>query len=336
MTRRTKLLVLPAMLVLATPACNGDDGGTGTSESTGGDTGTNGSTGTTSADSSAGSTTDASTSTTNGSGTTTTDTATGGNTTGGGTIEAFRVTELYVREPHFFAEVVVQCFDVTDLDNGALKGVNPSFNEAMTTDMDDAAGSGNPDGNLDLSFVMLFDPLDQSGGGTYDFERADCKVPASNTVCMPRDMATVSTFDYASMMGATCLEPDPAHLNPMYSPKPVTVAGNCFASSSTALVLELGDISLPMTDAEVAAVYDADPADNFTTGLIKGFVSEADAQNATLPQSIQDATGATVLADLLPGSPANCAGHDDRDDNNGTSGWWFYVDFKAQRVPWLP
>ncbi|RMG93331.1 MAG: hypothetical protein D6705_18960 [Deltaproteobacteria bacterium] len=252
-------------------------------------------------------------------------------------VEAFRVTELYVREPHFYGDVMlIGCSDVTDLEVFGLKGVNPSFNEAMSTDMDDAMGSGTPDGVIDLSFVMLFDPLDQAGGGSYDFQRADCVVPPSMTVCSPADGATVSTFDYTSMADATCLEPDPAHLTNMYTPKPNTVSGACFASSSAALVLELGDIQLPLTDAEVAATYDADPADNFAPGLIKGFVSETDAQNTMLPPDIQDATGATVLADLLPGSPSNCANHDDRDDNNGTSGWWFYVDFVAERVPWTP
>ena len=319
--------------------CSGDDGGSGS----GGTSGTSATGGSTTAGSSTGSPTTGSTSsdtgtstsTTAGSSTTAGDTT--GTTTGGGDVDPFRVTELYVRDPHFFADVsLLGCNDVTDLEILGMKGVNPSFNEAMTTDVDDDAGSGNPDGNLDLSFMLLFQPLDQAGSGPFDFQRADCKVPASMTVCSPRDGATVSSFNYTSMMDATCLEADPAHLTNMYSPKPNTVTGDCFSSTGDVLVLQLGDIELPLTDAQVAATYDADPADNFMTGLIVGFLSEADAAVATLPQSIQDSTGATFVADLLPGSASNCAGHDDRDDNNGTSGWWMYVDFKAERVPWTP
>jgi hypothetical protein len=88
--------------------------------------------------------------------------------------------------------------------------------------------------------------------------------------------------------------------------------------------------TLPLGDAEVAAQFVGDPANDLVQGTLRGFLSTADAESIVLPMDIQMQTGAMVIAELLPGGNGNCAGHDDTDGD----GWWFYVDFAASRVPW--
>ena len=73
-------------------------------------------------------------------------------------------------------------------------------------------------------------------------------------------------------------------------------------------------------------------------GLLRGFITEADA-NATIIPATFPLVGGHPLSLLLPGgdppgADRNCAGFDDRDTYQGVRGWWFYLNFPAVRVPW--
>jgi hypothetical protein len=244
-----------------------------------------------------------------------------------GAVDAFRFTSLYIRDPHFFVSALGFCIDVTDTDPPGQQSLNNQFNDAIG--MDDPAS---PDGNLDLSLMLLFRPLDQADGasGSADFANGSCAIPAENTVCDIREGTALDPTEYTSLAVGTCLMPDESHLSTEdYNPAPGTTGGPCFHAGPATVHIQTS-FSLELETAEIAGQFDGDPADGFLSGTLRGFLSEATANTTMLPADLQDSTGATFVSELIPGGMNSCAGHDDRDG----AGWWFYADFTAERVPW--
>jgi hypothetical protein len=99
------------------------------------------------------------------------------------------------------------------------------------------------------------------------------------------------------------------------------------------VTVDIAGIPIMLRDARVAATYGGNPATSMTNGLMVGFLTEADADAAMLPADLP-LIGGEPISSILPGGTNNCAGHSDMDDNNGTPGWWFYLDFTAAAVPW--
>lgn len=324
MTRTTPMLL--ALLL----ACNGDDGtaegsATGTTS-----TGSSSSTSASSESTSSGDATSTSTSTTTGGTTSTsgeTTDATTGTTTGGSNADAFRFTELYARDPHFYIVPIIGCEDITDKGLLTIDSVNKQFNDAITMDVTDP-----PDGFLDMNFMLLFRPLDQGGaGGNFDFATGDCTAPIETTSCDVKMGTTPSSSTYVNMADS-CFVPNPGELSAqMYMPQPGSTTGPCFSGGPLSFTLDLGTFQLPFADATISAKYVGDPADGMVEGSIHGFVSEAVADSTLLPMDIP-VLGGKPISELLPGGKGNCAKHDDRDLNGDVSGWWFFLDFKAARV----
>ena len=78
-------------------------------------------------------------------------------------------------------------------------------------------------------------------------------------------------------------------------------------------------------------------------GIIRGFLSEAQAQAATFDMAIPIVGGDTMYEHLAAGgAPGSaCEGvagftTDDRDMLAGETGYWFYLNFEAELVNWLP
>jgi hypothetical protein len=67
--------------------------------------------------------------------------------------------------------------------------------------------------------------------------------------------------------------------------------------------------------------------------LIVGFLREEDADKINLPASYP-IVGGEPISLLLPGGAGNCSVRDDKDDHGGYSGWWFFLNFTAENVPW--
>lgn len=246
-----------------------------------------------------------------------------------GDVQAFRFTSLYVRDPHFFANSVIGCVDVTDmvpLMPGA--SVNEQFNAAINGDDPDM-----PDGNLDLSLLMLFRPLDQADGaaGMADFANGTCLIPAAATVCDLLPDTELNPAAYTSQAAGVCHMPDAAHLSSEgYQPAPGMTSGPCFHAGPADVRIVTTSFDLPLDDAEIAGTFNGDPATEFMTGTLRGFLSVASATATVLPADLQKSTGAMTVADLLAGSANGCADHSDLDGE----GWWFYADFTATQVPW--
>jgi hypothetical protein len=111
-------------------------------------------------------------------------------------------------------------------------------------------------------------------------------------------------------------------------PRPV-----CFSTAPFVFTLNIGGIQIPLTDVEVGATYVGSPAAQLSDGLMRGFISEADADSTILPADLP-LIGGDPLSSVLPGGSGSCQGGT-LDSNNGVPGWWFYLNFPADAVTYI-
>jgi hypothetical protein len=92
-------------------------------------------------------------------------------------LTAFRMTDLDLRDPHFFANVL-GCLDVTNLSALGIEGINPTLESQIQNDEDG-------DVLLDLSLVTTFSPFTQiaDASSTLDLVFPDCSAPMESTSC---------------------------------------------------------------------------------------------------------------------------------------------------------
>jgi cysteine-rich repeat protein len=254
---------------------------------------------------------------------------------------AFRIADLYIRDPHFFALIAdVLCTDITDMPLDQC-GVNCQLNDSISMDADG-------DGYLDLNIMAVFRPLIQDVPMTRaDFLVGECTVAKD---CAPQFGGAVDTRDMFNTPagGPNCLDPVAAHLHaPPYDPPVLSTPAHCVVSADAPLTLSFAGITLVFATAEIAATYNADPATNLMTGLIKGFITEADADSLVLPISLPF-VGGKPLSQILVGGTMNCRcdhgiipGGCQSDGpplevgpDGTTPGWWFYMNFTAEAVNW--
>jgi cysteine-rich repeat protein len=216
---------------------------------------------------------------------------------------AYRFTFLTIQDPRIINS---SGLDVTPEANTLLRN-------AASTDMSGPTGS--PDGNIDLNVVIRFDPLDQDAAMlpvSIDF--ANCTMPVASTMCSTNapGLNTVT-----NRLTGECLGPLPGTI-------PVgrvvnTPTGPCFVTGEiTNFSIGLGGSSLRFQRTQLGAQYVGDPASSLLTGVVRAFLREADAMAVTL--------GTASFIDLL--RPI------DRDVVDGVSGWWFYLSFAAEPVPY--
>jgi hypothetical protein len=236
---------------------------------------------------------------------------------------AFRMSDLDLRDPHMFVSFI-GCQDITDTTLAGFS-VNGELQTSIQTDDDG-------DGKLDLSPLIVFSPLDQTvpSSGSVDFLFGDCTAPAATTSCTPGS-STINTVGYDNM-SAQCLTFVAGTVRP-YTPAVTSTSGPCFVGAPFTLTLDLGGIPVTLSDAQIAATYVGSPASTLANGLVRGFISEADANNTTIPNTFP-VVGGQPLSALLPGGTGNCAAHSDKDMNGAVVGWWFYFNFPAATVPY--
>ncbi len=221
---------------------------------------------------------------------------------------AFRLNQLELRDPNLFAGGFL---NVTNT-------VNTSIADAIAMDEDNP-----PDDILDLSILINFLPYN-SRAATNSIETGTglCTAPESSTSCM-NDPDAPPTATSATNMDSTCLEPlagtTSDYLPPIISPGP-----RCFVSDAETISIPLGDIVIVLEDARIAATYGPN-GDTLTDGMIRGFMSETDAMNTIIPDSVA-LVGGDPLSSLLK--------EEDKDMSpTGVSGWYFYTNFTAVAVP---
>lgn len=240
---------------------------------------------------------------------------------------AFRFTDLDWRDPHWFAQSPIGCLDVTNIDNFGIKGFNVQLQNLIQTDSDS-------EGHLEQNYLIIFDPLNQAGaGGTLGFGTdALCTAPLGSTTCSPYFPFPSFTYDNTP---ASCLGVLAGTTNAAYTPAIVSPTAPCFVSS-------LGNITLyvmfPLTlrDAYLAATYSGNPATGLVNGMIRGFVTEADANNTIVPFSVDG--NQLTLSRYFRGGVSACSQPSpsvgDKDIGpDGASGWYVYLNFTASAVP---
>lgn len=245
------------------------------------------------------------------------------------TPDPFRYSDLDLRDPHLFINVpVFGCSDFTDM---ALPlGLAPSFNDqletALTTDSDS-------DGRLDATFALLMRPFNRNAVNIrQDYGSLPCTAPLATTTCDVDRTNPPRATPYNGLMAGSCLAAL-AGTTSGYVPAVSGTIAPCFVTVAAAETLDLGGIPLPLVDVQLAASFGADPVNLLTSGLMRGFLSEATADATTLPAALP-IVGGQPLSILLRGGTGNCAAGDDRDTHMGISGWWFYFAWEAERVPY--
>ena len=246
---------------------------------------------------------------------------------------AFRFTRLTLLDPHTTVSVGF-CFDVTN-QNALPFAVNVKIAEAIAMDTDS-------DGFLDLSPLIVFRPLQQSQtSGPADVSIGDCTVPESGRRCAFRSSPVPAHATATNRSTGTCIGPTAGTTNGTYRPIITdTPAGStgCFSTDPQTLRIELAGIPITLTSAQVGATYTSNPATGMINGMLRGFISEADANATILPGDLP-LVGNKPLSLLLPGgdppgTDRNCSNYSDKDTVNGVMGWWFYLGFDATQVGW--
>ena len=230
----------------------------------------------------------------------------------------FRLSDLDLRDPHVFVDAF-GCRDVTDT---VFAGF--SFNGELQAEIQ---GDADGDGRLDASFVLEFMPLDQSQATNFVAAgTADCSPPAGSATCGP--ILTPLAAGNAALQGAgQCLDTLAGTLRP-YAPAVTPTTAPCFATPPAPATFSLTGIPVALQDTQFAATFVGTPATQLNNGLIRGFLSQATANNTLLPATYP-IVGGQPLSSILPGGTNNCAAHSDLDLNNGVPGWWFYFNFTA-------
>jgi cysteine-rich repeat protein len=253
---------------------------------------------------------------------------------------AFRFTDLDVRDPHIFATVpIFGCTDVTDFMLFGIDGVNPTLQTNIQTDDD-------MDGQLELSIANTFSPLVQTAGmsTSSDLVFPDCTAPMSSTSCTlpagaPHTVATASNLGGAM----NCLGTIPMTTGG-YSPAVVVstapAGGTCYSANAGTVTFSLGGIPITLEDARIAGEWFGTPATEIRDGLIRGFISEANANATIIPEGTTgiDSIDGSSLSSLLRGGMGSCSQPSpqlgDQDTLNGMDGWYFYLNFAAAQVPY--
>jgi hypothetical protein len=268
------------------------------------------------------------------------------------------VLDKVINTPIFFSDCPI-CEDITNVgqqescagETVDLPGLNPALNDLITLDSD-------ADGYIDLSFMLVYDPLDQTdgGGGLLTVTEGLCDV-TDPTTCVPDPAASnTETTSYSTQAAGTCMSPITGTLGPRPYPDGITVepnspSGSCFVSDPTQFTITLEfeldgsveTVSIPMQQAQLAGEWGGDPATSITNGLLRGFLTmqEGDQQNFTFNIDLIGDVNFNLGRDLLPdggnahgcggvartfptggtsGSNAHCAGGDSRDLRDGGSG----------------
>ena len=225
---------------------------------------------------------------------------------------AFRITKMTLLDPYPFAA------------NGLIEAtqiVNDSIVESIEQDTSDPL-----DGVLDLNIALVFRPVDTTATATaMAITFPNCSSPLATTICT-EDATTTVVDTTATNMSSDCLQEVPGTLTAEYDPV-VPVPGPCFVSSPVDITVNLGSVTLPLKETQIAATYSGADPTTLTTGLLRGFVTESDADTILIPDDVALVGGDPLSSLLLKADMDMGAG--------GQMGWWFYLSLEAGVVEYV-
>jgi len=247
---------------------------------------------------------------------------------------AFRATTITMQDPHIYWDLGSgNCADLTSVVNSS------TIPDAIRQDVDG-------DGWADLVWIHMFKPLDQSQPtNAYELLFGKCKPGDALTANCEGDPNVERLVTTATNMDTgACLDILAGTVTASYGTPPVVPMGPCFVSGVFNQDIALGSLVVPLQEGYVAAAYVGDPSDGLMQGMVRGFVTEAAALATVLPKTVP-ILGGLRLYDILAGgiTPGSCTIGgtdpigDDRDlgPDGVTMGWYFYVNFTANTVPFV-
>jgi hypothetical protein len=237
-------------------------------------------------------------------------TSSGGNDAGASAASttAFRVGELFVRDPHMF-------LSTTDITDDAILGtsVNGSLvKNGLTMDYD-------MNGFLDVSILPILTPSDPSvKTASLHLADADC---SSDTQCQAKATAGLDVdFTIENRTQGNCLEPMDGTTSDFTPAIDLPVAPCFVTTEGRDFSINLGGVTLQLTAARIAASYDGD---KLAHGLLMGFLTDMHAMQALLPDYLP-LLGGTPLTDYLRDQDRDMA-----QSPNAENGFWLYINFTA-------
>ena len=264
----------------------------------------------------------------------------------------FRITNLDLVSPRVVVVPLIGCADVTQMPIGGFS-VNDSLDTAIRPM---SAGGG---ATYSLHVVNVFRPL-APGAPTSGLDihlNAACMESPTPDACMAGAMPDFVSTVANSRAAGSCFAPVAADVNTRaggptaYAPTVNSVAGPCFVTDEGLLTVTLSGIAIPLTRARVSASYSGSPVTGLVTGVVTGFLSERAAADVILPATLPLVGGDSLYQHLQAGgrTTTNTAGRsiasgcnvgrgaveDDADTlPDGTRGFWFFLNFQAERVSW--
>jgi hypothetical protein len=237
----------------------------------------------------------------------------------------FRVNTLTLEDPNVHARVLNSCINATGIANGELASAIEE---------------------LDLNFVFTFDPsADPSGQATpLELWLAECESPTECTVLdegepgegepgedepsedEPEELAPIVTTARIRSAGV-CFAP---REGTVHFGDPNTVTAPCWSTEEFSIEFDLGGIIVPLEGVQAGGRMDG--ADAIVDGLMAGFLTQEAAEQIELPEEFAQVLGGgtVMLSEVLP--PLSCSDVEARSTHNGEIGWWFYLNFTAERV----
>jgi cysteine-rich repeat protein len=264
----------------------------------------------------------------------------------------FRVTSLRLISPRITAQIPLGgCQDITDncpMVFGSC--ASDSVNTLLATALRPMSVMM---GDYSLHIVNLFRPLNPAAAttpGELHLNAACMEAPTPDS-CGPDPMPDTIMASLNNQSSGTCFMPVAADVNTRagtpatYMPTANTVSAPCFVSDPVSLTVSIGGIMIPLEDARVAATYTGTPPNRLVSGIVVGFLSEAAAVATTLPTSLPVVGGDPLYEHLQAGNRTvmgtadgcNVSGgahEDDADMNGSVSGFWFFLNFEAERITW--
>jgi hypothetical protein len=227
---------------------------------------------------------------------------------------AYRIVDAKLADPHAYVRLGI-CADVTSF-------LNDQVSKRVKQD-------GDGDGMLDLSLLNVFRPFDPAAAtARVEVSPGSCAAPAPGHACAADAEARVVTAaQQLAAGGGDCLAAIPGTAGSGVN----TASAPCYATDAVDLPLSLAGVDLDLEAARVGGRFAA--GDVIDNGLASGFVSEEQANAILLPADLP-LVGGKPLSSVLPGGAGSCQQSDGRDTgpDGVTRGWYFYLDFTAQRV----
>lgn len=225
-------------------------------------------------------------------------------------------------------------------------------NCGLCTDLTDFgfidAGLNTRIANYEMNFMLIMRPLDLGAARTDSsfYSQAVCEDANDDAVaeCAPGEKPPqVASVRNHVGDGGTCDITEPDSTNAGYD-APRSPTDPCFASDSVrelemAFKLaqqdgsELEVCTLRLVDGRVAGTYDHDASPNRIEGTMRAFLTDTAAQACVLNNAVL-CPDSKSMYDILSEEADACGDELDRDVRGQAEGWWFYINFVAERAEW--